>query len=606
MLAKAIMTSITMNPGSPRLKNSNVPKEHPSGGSLSQTPTSFGQLSDTSINTFCYKQRIKNAKNKRLKIQKTSESTSSNTEDESGSLTFGDFKEGDFELLEHMLKECGITVPPSEWVKPASKTAVPKIKKRVTFELDDNGWRKIRNSTPSSASGSPSSSPIPVSSGYSALIDELDNVNTPTDDSDSLEHSESSSTSSTPGSTPQDSGDESEAITPVVVVPLDVAEDPFKRVVTYLTKEIHRYYTYHELLLGKFDTELWYHNVSVHVDMEDVSYDQYLKYIWLVRLDWETLITNPYYQLLRNASDYYKDHKTNIHELLVETLNGGKNFSCYVSNFSGSNMRLDENKQLKYPKIIIDKYVLGNGKFVTRLAADPMIVVLRAHLNLADENSYGAWWNKYVMNRALDAHNQTEIGHNTRDNWTESSIPTETSSCQTMTDMDIQCDLGHKHEYKKRSVDNHYGPFDVPRRKNHRFVDVSQKKGVKDQSRWVNFNSELLYTLKTKYFMSSRSPAIINQMVADARSFVSKNDLSYDREVYRTITNTIMQAYILDEQELLFRSMIKNNDVLDGTAHLNDTMAGNMGKSFRGFHKHSLLGHFLGSKHFPKVVGSSL
>lgn len=129
----------------------------------------------------------------------------------------------------------------------------------------------------------------------------------------------------------------------------------------------------------------------------------------------------------------------------------------------------------------------------------------------------------------------------------------------------------------------------------------SVKNRKKIRGKEVTLNQELLYFLRIKYFMSPRDPSIIQQMVSDARSFINKHNLLYNRNTFVDVTNTIIQAFIVNEQELIFRKVIKDNRVLDGVSHLNDTMAGDLGKSLFGFHKHSLIGNLLPTKRFPET-----
>jgi len=86
---------------------------------------------------------------------------------------------------------------------------------------------------------------------------------------------------------------------------------------------------------------------------------------------------------------------------------------------------------------------------------------------------------------------------------------------------------------------------------------------------------ELTYHLKTKYFMCYRNINLVNNLVRDARIWMLNNNYKLDNEEdYYLLTQSVMAAYTVDEQELKFRQIIKNVDNYDNMIHLNETLEG--------------------------------
>lgn len=84
---------------------------------------------------------------------------------------------------------------------------------------------------------------------------------------------------------------------------------------------------------------------------------------------------------------------------------------------------------------------------------------------------------------------------------------------------------------------------------------------------------KLVYFLKTKYFMAHRSINLINNMIRDARIYMLNNKYECDNEDdYYILTQSVMAAYSVDDQELKFRKIIKKdhfnavdlNEILEG------------------------------------------
>lgn len=86
------------------------------------------------------------------------------------------------------------------------------------------------------------------------------------------------------------------------------------------------------------------------------------------------------------------------------------------------------------------------------------------------------------------------------------------------------------------------------------------------------------YFLKTKYFFTKRDPALINNMVRDARTHMSgKGKALNSEEDYYILTQAVMAAFLIDSQELKFRALMKNRDNLDNIKHLNAAAQGDLG-----------------------------
>lgn len=100
----------------------------------------------------------------------------------------------------------------------------------------------------------------------------------------------------------------------------------------------------------------------------------------------------------------------------------------------------------------------------------------------------------------------------------------------------------------------------------------------------VNMLSPLTYHLKSKYFMSLRTVELINNMVRDARIWMAANKFSLtNQDDYYLMTQSIMAAFLIDEQELKFRQLLKNHSNYDNMVHINNTLSGNLGRTNRLF-----------------------
>lgn len=104
---------------------------------------------------------------------------------------------------------------------------------------------------------------------------------------------------------------------------------------------------------------------------------------------------------------------------------------------------------------------------------------------------------------------------------------------------------------------------------------------VKDRKS-VKMYSKLTYYLKCKVFMKHRDHSLLNIMVNDARIWMSKNGHDCDNaKDYLILSQSILAAFLVDQQELVFRKTIKDKVNWDNMSHVNKTVTGNLGRYFK-------------------------
>lgn len=95
--------------------------------------------------------------------------------------------------------------------------------------------------------------------------------------------------------------------------------------------------------------------------------------------------------------------------------------------------------------------------------------------------------------------------------------------------------------------------------------------------------SQLLNFLRIKHFMHYRDHHFITTLVADARAWLLAKKLPVETPIeYSMLAMAVTQAFLVSQEELEFRARIKNQGALDHIRHLNATMQGNLGRTFRG------------------------
>jgi hypothetical protein len=127
------------------------------------------------------------------------------------------------------------------------------------------------------------------------------------------------------------------------------------------------------------------------------------------------------------------------------------------------------------------------------------------------------------------------------------------------------------HHEEVTNTDN-YVYEQIPKRKVINAL-VKNKKGYHAYSR-------LLFWLRCKHFMKVRDHGLINQLVTDARAWLAKNNFTMETSTeFQILANAVMGAYLVNEEELVFRQTIKDKVNYDNMAHINRTAIGDLGKS---------------------------
>lgn len=94
--------------------------------------------------------------------------------------------------------------------------------------------------------------------------------------------------------------------------------------------------------------------------------------------------------------------------------------------------------------------------------------------------------------------------------------------------------------------------------------------------------SKLLYFLRCKYHLKHRDPKTINNLVHDARNWMLKEDRKCDNYVdYHIMSSAVLCAFLVSEEELEFRAVVKRNDAYNNMLHLNATVTGDLGRCGR-------------------------
>jgi hypothetical protein len=127
---------------------------------------------------------------------------------------------------------------------------------------------------------------------------------------------------------------------------------------------------------------------------------------------------------------------------------------------------------------------------------------------------------------------------------------------------------------------------------------VKKTRVVKTYSKLTNF-------LRCKFFMRLRDHALINTMVNDARVWMIKQGFTCETdEDFFVLSQSVLVAFLINEQEVKFRAILKDSKNWDNMAHVNKTVSGNLGKVslLRSMKENSLLGGFLPDLKFPGAV----
>lgn len=107
------------------------------------------------------------------------------------------------------------------------------------------------------------------------------------------------------------------------------------------------------------------------------------------------------------------------------------------------------------------------------------------------------------------------------------------------------------------------------------------------KSRFIH--SQLLNFLRCKHFMHYRDHHFITTLVADARAWLLSSGLKLDTHLeYSMLSLAVTQAFLVSQEELNMRALMKDPRHLNHIEHLNATMTGDLGRVFMFKHGHPL------------------
>lgn len=117
-----------------------------------------------------------------------------------------------------------------------------------------------------------------------------------------------------------------------------------------------------------------------------------------------------------------------------------------------------------------------------------------------------------------------------------------------------------------------------------RITPASRKRSLYRDAVSQVVDKDIYWYLKIKYFLKERTPTMINQLVADARVYLTKQNKALNtEEEYKMISAAILAVWLPSEEELRFRAAAKNKVVLDGIHAINELARGNLGRAARVF-----------------------
>lgn len=111
--------------------------------------------------------------------------------------------------------------------------------------------------------------------------------------------------------------------------------------------------------------------------------------------------------------------------------------------------------------------------------------------------------------------------------------------------------------------------------KQFKFAVKEKVKEVAQKLKSVEAYPKLVYHLKMKYFMSNRNINLVNNMVRDARIYMLNNKFECDNEEdHYIMTQSVMAAFVVDEQELKFKEILKNKNNFNNSFNLSEVLDG--------------------------------
>lgn len=95
-------------------------------------------------------------------------------------------------------------------------------------------------------------------------------------------------------------------------------------------------------------------------------------------------------------------------------------------------------------------------------------------------------------------------------------------------------------------------------------------------------HKDIYYYMKIKYFMKERTPGMVQQIINDARVYLTKKGSQLNtEEEYQMVSSLVLAIWLPSREELRFRSAMKNAVVLDGISAINRFNKGDLGTANR-------------------------
>lgn len=138
---------------------------------------------------------------------------------------------------------------------------------------------------------------------------------------------------------------------------------------------------------------------------------------------------------------------------------------------------------------------------------------------------------------------------------------TQTFDIETDTSIDVSPQLLSEHpaEYNKR-------------------IDIKALQKYAHKQKWIKSYSKLAYHLRIKYHMSVRNYTTYTYMKQDARTWMLKNGFTCDTQFdYTFMVSCVNAAFVIQDEEIITREMVKNNINLPAMEKINDFCAGDLG-----------------------------
>lgn len=262
------------------------------------------------------------------------------------------------------------------------------------------------------------------------------------------------------------------------------------------------------------------------------------------RYDAKTKVHNVSGYLYRKSNKSISEHKYDERRYITPTVNQ-RDLAIQDDNRFAA--LVDFNAAIEHMAEATDNYVNSGA------AAD---------LDVASETTKIFTEKKAKILVALDNEEVIPVGRGDVDY----NIPTESIGIMTNTnDMSIG--------------NNEDKPVDFDRLKLR--IDRKSINKVLIKKNWFKAYSKLLNHIRIKYFMRTRDTTTIHNMVSDARIWLIKNGHTCDNDLdYQILSASVMAGFVVTEEELEFRQLLKTKEVLDGVKHLNATMSGDLGYSW--------------------------